>query len=78
MAATTRRGYKPLTVDDAEELVNKVCPDESGHFSSAEVMIMAELIRLHQRIDDIENKADEMMSPDKMMEMAGKFLGGGL
>lgn len=30
---------------------------------------------LRKRIDDIETKADEMMSPEKMMDLATKFLG---
>lgn len=48
------------------------------HFDSVgETLIYAEILRLHERLDSIENQANEMMSPDKMMELATGFLGGG-
>lgn len=45
--------------------------------SATDLLMYAELLRLHERLDSIENQATEMMSPDKMMELASGFLGGG-
>lgn len=42
------------------------------------LQILQEVRALTQRIEKIESDAQDMMSPDKMMEIAGKFLGGGL
>jgi hypothetical protein len=44
----------------------------------AVLQVLSELRSLTQRIEKIESDAQDMMSPDKMMEIAGKFLGGGL
>lgn len=75
--------YRAMTVDEAGSyLKGKLDPvmfklvDEE--MSVAEYLIYAETLRLHQRIDEIENQASEMMSPEKMMELAGGFLGNGV
>ena len=75
--------YRAMTVDEAGSyLKGKLDPvmfklvDEE--MSGAEYLIYAETLRLHQRIDEIENQASEMMSPEKMMELAGGFLGNGV
>lgn len=51
---------------------------ESMAWTDAQILMYAETLSLHARIDEIENQANEMMSPEKMMEMATGFLGGGL
>lgn len=41
-------------------------------------MIYLKACDTEQRIYDISVEAQDMMSPDKMMEIAGQFLGGGM
>lgn len=79
---TDRKVYIPMTLVEAEEYITEKATEEVNFgaegWRTADVMIYAETLRLHARIDEIENQAQEMMSPEKMMEMATGFLGGGL
>ena len=74
--------YVPMTLAEAEEFVTDKATEEINFgaegWRPADILIYAETLRLHARIDEIENQAAEMMSPEKMMEMATGFLGGGL
>jgi hypothetical protein len=53
---------------------------EEWAFSPAQLLLVSlnEIRSLRAKVDKLENDAAEMMSPDKMMEMATNFLGGGL
>lgn len=80
MSGEKKAKYKPFTsVEVAYTFLQNQYPEVAveGIMGQAEIMIYAEILRLHERLDQIENQATEMMSPDKMMEMATKFLGGG-
>jgi hypothetical protein len=77
MTASTPKVYVPMTLAEAEAFVPEKMITVFGSNEEATV-IYAEILRVHQRIDEIENQAAEMMSPDAMMDMATKFLGGGL
>ena len=81
MASTTDKGkkYTPLTPTEAFDMCARIIGKNfADDMSMVEAMLYAETLMLHRRIDEIENQAQEMMSPDAMMEMAGKFLGGGM
>ncbi len=39
-------------------------------------MTRQELSKLHAKVADMETKAQDMMKPEALMDMAGKFLGG--
>lgn len=69
--------YKPMDLDAAEDVCYTTLPKDFvlNDMNDAEKLIYAELIKLHHRIDEIENQASEMMSPEKMSELAGSFLG---
>ena len=79
---TDRKLYVPMTLVEAEEYVTNKASEEINFgaegWRPADILVYAENLRLHERIDEIENQAAEMMSPEKMMEMATGFLGGGL
>lgn len=73
---------KPFTLQEAEEYIDGCATADVqavlSEFSVESTLILAELYRLNKRVDDIQNEAQEMMSPDKMMELASGFLGGGI
>lgn len=79
---TGKKEYKPLTVREAYDfLVEELDGDPDmvmTNLSTRDSLVYAEILKLHKRIDEIENQATEMMSPDAMMNMAQNFLGGGL
>lgn len=77
-----KKTYVPMLLSEAEEYIEKQSGEEINFgaegWRPADILVYAETLRLHARIDEIENQAQEMMSPEKMMEMATGFLGGGL
>lgn len=74
-----KRNTVPMSLDEAKAYLRngKRRVEFGEHTPDIFVMTYAETLRLHERLDSIENQAQEMMSPDAMMEMAQKFLGGG-
>jgi hypothetical protein len=82
MATENKKDTKPLTRSEAVMFLDsKLPPGQLDKVlqtaNGVEVLMYAEILRLHDRLDSIENQATEMMSPDKMMELASGFLGGG-
>lgn len=75
----TRKTYKPMDLDAAESVCYDSLPSDfvMNDMSDVEKLVYAEIIALHRRIDDVENQATEMMSPEALSDMAGKFFGGG-
>lgn len=73
-----KKTYQPLTLTEAEEYLYSATKnaDIVDTMEEGNKLILAELLKLHERIDEIENQANEMMSPDKMAEMAGNLFGG--
>lgn len=72
------KAYKPMDYAECLAYISRNSTVDVDEWTDAEVHTYAETLRLHYRIDEIENQANEMMSPDKMMEMAQSFLGGSL
>lgn len=72
------KAYKPMDYVECLAYITRHSTVDVDSWDEAQVYTYAETLRLHYRIDEIENQANEMMSPDKMMEMAQSFLGGGL
>jgi hypothetical protein len=78
--------YVPMTLDEADTFLSGKSEDNevlamidlAVSRRELSVLVYAETLRVHERIDEIENQAADMMSPDAMMDMATKFLGGGL
>ena len=62
--------YVPMKPDEAEKFLYSVVPAETAlsvdTMTDVEQLIYAETLKLHQRIDEIENQANEMMSPEKI------------
>lgn len=78
MASNGKKVFKPLTYVEALALIERINPAlEIDEMNLGSIMTLAELYKVNLRLDDIENQATEMMSPDNMMEMAQKFLGTG-
>lgn len=77
--AKNSKVYVPFSLSDAEKFLYSEgdAPDVVDVMDDAQKLIYAETIRLHRRIDEIENQAAEMMGPEAMTEMANKFLGVG-
>ena len=77
-----KKTYVPMLLSEAEEYIEKRSGEEINFgaegWRPSDILVYAETLRIHERIDEIENQAAEMMSPEKMMEMATGFLGGGL
>lgn len=79
MMASSKK-YVPMDLKQAEEYLYAPSlrnADVVDVMEDGEKLIYAELLKLHERIDEIENQANEMMSPEKMSELAAGFLGGG-
>ena len=74
-----RKEFKPLSLDEAEAVCYEMLPGAMvlNDMDDVSKLIYAEVVRLHRRIDEIENQAADMMSPEKMADMASSFLGGG-
>lgn len=76
---TGPKKYRAMTsVEVYNFLADEIDDDILKDLTLVESHLMAEILKLHRRIDEIENQATEMMSPDAMMNMAQNFLGGGL
>jgi hypothetical protein len=63
--------YKPLTREERIEHFTRLSPERQM------IALYAELLEFREYVQEFEAKAAEMSSPDKMMEMAQKFLGNG-
>lgn len=77
--ATAKKVYKPMTLTEAEAYILRNTAIDEGELHDWDLettYIYAEMLALHRRLDEIENQANEMMSPEKMMDMAQSFLGG--